>query len=131
MSETWEQSFRRHKKRIVGYSNKWAKILGVNNYKRYTYFTRNQSEFSSPGTVACVHCSWEYLEVAITWNMTKIIKLDPDDKDLEYMVIHEFMHTLVNEMRERGIKHEERVVTNLSWAIRWAYQAGVKEGKRK
>jgi hypothetical protein len=38
---------------------------------------------------------------------------------VERIVVHELVHILVNEMREDGLEHEERVVTGLTKAFIW------------
>ena len=46
----------------------------------------------------------------------ELLKLQNWSIDINYMVVHELLHVLVNEMREEGIDHEERVVTHLAKA---------------
>ena len=41
------------------------------------------------------------------------------NEELERTVVHELVHALVNELREGGIDHEERVVTTLTKAVLW------------
>jgi len=131
MKPTYEQDFRRHRARIKKFTEKWAMHIGANIFKRDNYFSRDQGDFSGPDVLAISKCDWRYLTSSITWNMTRIVALDPTDRDLENYVIHELLHPMVHEMREEGIDHEERVVTQLQWAIRWTYEAGIKEGLRQ
>lgn len=80
---------------------------------------------------------WPYRKATINFwfNATT----DLDDEDLEEVVVHELCHILVNQMREKGIVHEEAVVTALSKAFIWTWGAGAKtlarppkqRGKRK
>lgn len=41
------------------------------------------------------------------------------DEEIEYVVVHELMHVFLNEMREQGQQHEERVATLLAKAFLW------------
>jgi predicted SprT family Zn-dependent metalloprotease len=60
---------------------------------------------------------WEYLEAYLEVNTPAIAELS--DIELEVAIVHELCHILVNEMREGGIKHEERVCSRLSQAFLW------------
>lgn len=61
--------------------------------------------------------SWEYLSAYITIYPKAIKHLD--EGEIEKVVLHELMHVLVNEMREDGQLHEERVATQLEKAFLW------------
>jgi len=65
--------------------------------------------------LATCSARWMYLEADITFDMPLISCVS--DQKLEEIVVHEMIHILVNEMRERGIDHEERVVTLLTNAF--------------
>jgi hypothetical protein len=68
-----------------------------------------------------VYPLWEYKKATIKWCMDALDELDDDE--LEEIIIHELVHILIAELQEwredppNGIKHEERVVTDLSWII--------------
>jgi predicted SprT family Zn-dependent metalloprotease len=48
-----------------------------------------------------------------------------DADSIEKIVVHELMHVFLNEMREKGIDHEERVATMLSQAFLWVKESQV------
>ena len=63
-------------------------------------------------SVATCHTTWNYLEAVINVNKDALKALS--DERIEYCVVHELMHILLNEMREDGTEHEERVATLLA-----------------
>lgn len=64
------------------------------------------------GAVAVCETRWEYMEALITVNSDALE--EQDEEDIEYLALHELMHVFLNEMREEGIEHEERVATFLA-----------------
>lgn len=61
--------------------------------------------------------TWQYQTATITF-YPKSMK-DMAEDDIEKLVVHELMHVFLNEMREEGIDHEERVATMLAKAFLW------------
>lgn len=76
----------------------------------------------SDGNSAIATCdvTWEYMQAHLRFDLPACSVLSP--KKLSRVVLHELLHITVNEMRETGIKHEERVVTVLEDVISWAYR---------
>ncbi len=64
-----------------------------------------------------VYADWEYMQATIHINVPVLDRLSK--YEIERAVVHELVHILVNEMREPGILHEERVVTQLQKAFMW------------
>ena len=64
---------------------------------------------------AATAVNWEYLDATIYFNMRQARRLTKEE--LEETIVHEMTHAIVNEMREEGLKHEERVVTTIAWAF--------------
>jgi predicted SprT family Zn-dependent metalloprotease len=60
---------------------------------------------------------WRYQTTSITFYPKAMRHLAPDE--IEAAVIHELVHVFLNEMREPGIDHEERVATTLQKAFSW------------
>ena len=60
---------------------------------------------------------WEYKNAVIKISH-KALK-DRTKKEVERLIVHELAHCLVDEIKEGGIKHEERVATNLTNAFIW------------
>ena len=73
---------------------------------------QSNSEFNCENSLAYCDTSWAYMHAKIIVNSTLLEKMDTDT--LEFIVVHELMHIILNEMREEGIEHEERVATVLA-----------------
>jgi len=61
------------------------------------------------------HADWRYMHARITCDLP--LMADLSDEDLEEVVVHELLHAVVNEMRSKGLPHEERVVSHLERVI--------------
>ncbi len=59
--------------------------------------------------------SWEYSTAIIRFFLEPLSGVT--SKELEETVVHELVHCVVNEMRDKNIKHEERVVSILTKAL--------------
>ena len=103
----------------------WLRTLGLLWWEvRINYYT-DKSEIADrfrhlkDGRVvpATVTSDWRYGTATVSINVPAFRGMKR--KEIEFILVHEFVHILVNEMRERGIKHEERVVTNLTTALFW------------
>ena len=66
-------------------------------------------------TAASCDTSWQYFTAAIDFSYVQL--KDMEEEEIEKIIIHELLHIVVNEMREDGIEHEERVVSHLSMVI--------------
>lgn len=77
--------------------------------------------------VGLCEVDWKYLTAYVTIYPKAITHLD--HKGIEKVVLHELMHILINEMREKDIHHEERVATQLQKAFSWV--EGREHGSRK
>ncbi len=64
---------------------------------------------------ATTRSNWHHLQADLEFS--HYLLCDKDDKTVERMVIHELLHVLLNEMRESGLEHEERVVSHLEIAF--------------
>ena len=63
-------------------------------------------------SVAFCATQWQYMEATVYVNSAVLKGIEKDR--IEYVVVHELMHVFLNEMREKGIEHEERVATFLA-----------------
>lgn len=80
---------------------------------------------------------WQRMTATIRVNAYAVLEVD--DAELEEWIVHELCHVLVSEMRTPAwseptaqeimaqMDHEERVVTMLTKAFGWTYQAGAGE----
>jgi predicted SprT family Zn-dependent metalloprotease len=65
----------------------------------------------------CAECdtSWKYFTATIDFNYVQL--KDMEEKEIEKIIIHELLHVVLNEMREEGVEHEERVTSHLQMVI--------------
>ena len=104
-------------KLFSAYAKKWVKKtwlgwwkIDILYYSGYEFLKLD--EHYSIDTVASVDTDWKYMTAKIKVNSEKLETLPK--KEIEAVVVHELMHVLLNEMREEGIEHEERVATILA-----------------
>ena len=103
--------------------DKWTYRLGLRWWKvRVDYYDTPNDIVRVFGNgdntvVARSICDWRYATCTLQINLPELLKMKKDDA--EFVIVHELCHALVNEMREEGIDHEERVVTGLTKAFLW------------
>lgn len=128
--------YKRDRDRIRRLFKKWIFNLGLGSWKCDLNHVRGYTA-SHDGvhtTAASITCDWRYQ--VLTVEVSLICITDMDDDELEYVIVHELCHAMVNEMREfkdhpkdNAIDHEERVVTCLAKAMQWVHTAGWNEGR--
>jgi hypothetical protein len=110
-------------KRIHEICERWMEPLGLRWFRKFNVVYDATPKETSREVVGDCRVSWEYLEATVTFYLPSCVDLSDDD--LEYAIVHEFMHALVKEMRwqddEDGkdrdnMRHEERVCTQLAMA---------------
>lgn len=91
--------------------------------------------------VAHTEVHWQYLRASLTFHLPTVAT--ETDDELEYIIVHELTHVLVNEMRwvdaiakddderRHNIQHEERVVTHIAQAFRWIREEGAKDKTKR
>lgn len=122
---------------------KWLLPLGLRWWKvKFSYSREPLKSDAAEGRtcLAQTMVDWEYLNATITFDMQAIV--EQSDGALEDTFVHECLHVFVHEMRmwagpvvtdekqEEAMKHEERVVTQLTNALLWTRQTGFDEGKK-
>ncbi len=122
------------KKLIRRYIKRWRTILGLYQWKIKTFYHKDPEDIlknfdtgKRSMSSAMVNADWKYRSANIHFNMLNVNELPP--AEIEETVVHELVHVLVNEMREDGIHHEERVVTDLTAAFLWTRKYSKKGGK--
>lgn len=123
-----DKQFRETKKRLKSAISKWHKTLGLGWWKvDYRYYnTLTSGDRSLNGNIlATCSADWRYMTADICFAVESIWGAELDDEAIEALVVHEMCHILVNEMREDGIDHEERVTETLARAFVWARNEGV------
>lgn len=131
------------KERIDAAFRRWTLWLGLRWWQIDVEYVVDRSQFHENGdtpeqtTAMDVDADWTRLKAYVRVNMLAIA--DMDDEQLGEHVCHELCHVLVNEMRIppwanapnevqwRHLEAEERVVSLLTKAFGWVYNAGTGE----
>jgi hypothetical protein len=100
------------------YLKKWKNNLYLGmwqiDFNIREYLKNEQGEFE---TAATCDANWQYFYASLNFSYAKMRELA--DIEIEKIVLHEMLHVVVNEMREDGIDHEERVVSHLTMICEW------------
>lgn len=107
------------------YVDVWTGVLGLRSWECsffYIYDAEQYPQYFANDEVgkqimAHVDCDWRYMQLLIAFNVKQMCECS--EEKIERIVVHELVHALVNEMRSRGVPHEERVVTQLTSAFIW------------
>lgn len=114
------------KRRVEALLKKWHEPLGLGWYD-ITIFYQEKPHSENENIAMQCNAAWEYRRASIDVFPRSYVF---NDEELEYALLHECMHILISETREKGIKHEERVACDLAKAFKWVYEAGEKNVKR-
>lgn len=143
-----DREYNKQKNRVRALMSKWQNLLLLEQWQSFSVyyerglFSEDEDGHSSDVTGFC-QVDWKYKRAAITFSMLRVAQ--NDDRELEYVVLHEIGHALVNQMREfkyfdgdnygQVMPHEEHVVTNLALCFQNVYDrafaAGVESTKKK
>lgn len=128
-----EEKFKEQQARVEAYFEKWLTPLGL-RWWTIDFIWRDDGcdrRRDTPTRRCAMHtfASWPYSEAAITVHVERLASVT--DEKLEWIVVHELCHILVNEMRENDIDHEERVTSALASAFLWTREAGEKAAKEQ
>ena len=104
----------RAKKIAKKYMEWWVKWTGLGWWNVTSGYPDGINDGEVAGTC---EVKWEYLTAHIDFGITALRHMSDDE--IEYVVVHELMHVFLNEMREQGQQHEERVATLLAKAFLW------------
>lgn len=108
---------------------RWVGDLWLGQWQIDTVWCWNGIDAPDENTTVNAECSadWRYLRATVRFNIPACSELN--DEKLEGIVVHELLHCVVNEMREKEIKHEERVVSSLQRAMCWLAGRSKRNGK--
>ena len=125
-----KKDFKRIRKAMQRYFDHWLKWMGLKWWETeidYYFKTPKHMRRKNRRNIAArTTVDWCYMLATVEINVPALVGMD--DRSLEELVIHELGHVLVNEMREKGQEHEERVVTCLTKAFGWVADAGRYKG---
>ena len=107
-------------KRLKKVLVKWSKLLGLDRTDIVAHFERERDDEDKFMAAIVTDSSWQYRRAVIHYFMPIIAACD--DEELEVIVIHEYMHVIVAQMRgsDRD-EDEEYVVTTLANAFRYVH----------
>ena len=109
------------KKQARALIGEWIYTLGLRRWDIEIFWHRSKKSvkhyFKHRNIAADVHAEWWYERARIHINQ-KLLLSQPDD-EIPRIIVHELMHIFLNEARQKGILHEERVATMLTRAIFW------------
>lgn len=123
-----DAEYESQKARVKVLWDKWTNMLGLRTWQKISieYFRDealprrdDESERTPSSAVADVRTHWQYRTAHV--RICLPAAMGEDDDNLEYIVVHELCHILVNELREQEdwLNHEEHVVTQLAMAFGW------------
>ena len=100
----------------------WVKWTGLGYWRIFTRWEEViKLDHGGYDTAALCECDWKYQEATITFSLENIRAMNKSA--MERTIVHELAHIFLNEMREEGIDHEERVATHLQKAFMWIRDA--------
>lgn len=120
--------------KVQGYFDKWLVILGLGDWRLVYPFYHGPI----PNSEASMDCSakWEYKSATISISAAE--NADWPDTRLEWNAVHELMHCLTMPLADQADENcpaarmlVERVVTDLTNAVLWAYKAGQEAAEKK
>jgi len=93
---------------------KWKHLLKLGDYTFTVEYKQGSSDYHANGFIgiACTRASWEYRQATITFWIDELA--DVPEEDIENIVVHELMHTVVAPISPKHGKLEEFVVENLT-----------------
>lgn len=123
-----DAEYEEQKTRFLEVAKKWRKIIGIDWWRINYLYDRNPPDTREhhPHTIMWVTPDWRYMEATINVYLQAIQEMD--DETLEYALLHEYAHVMINELRgpnpsDEELDHEERVATTLAWSWIWTRQA--------
>ena len=113
---------KRVKRLLRKYCNWWIHWMGLEYWRVTVNFMSGKHKGRNGNLLAGKNdADWKYLEATIAFYPDAMRHLTKDA--IERLVCHELVHTFLNEMRESGIDHEERVTSELTKAFMWVKHA--------
>lgn len=97
------------RKRLRTVRDRWHHYLGLQPWEITYVYTDGDFEVDgtpAPGTLATTQVQGKYLRATIDWNLRGVEKTS--DSDLEFALVHELMHVMVNDLRRYRSGETER-----------------------
>lgn len=118
MKQSDRVSTKTERKRIRTIGKRWYNVLALYEWDLTTKFVDGALIVDGSldqRAAGCASVDWEYRRAVIQFNVQQTALMT--DIELENTYVHEIMHVLLHEMREDGIKHEERTASTLAFAF--------------
>ena len=117
-----DKDFKKHKRRVELSAKKWLSVLGLKWWDIEIVYVDNIGNSQHDGRLEiAMICTamWQYMTAEIDVAVAVVAEMTDDEIDRAFL--HECMHILVSEMRERKDRenHEERVCQLLVKAFKW------------
>ena len=111
-----DREFTAEKKRVTAAIRHWHQRLLLTNFDLHLEFDRTGEQMLGDACMM-IHPNWKYMRAAIRINPRDTASLT--DERLDWVVLHELGHLIVNEMTPAGDAddHEERICTMIANAI--------------
>lgn len=127
MTDAEYAEYAEQRARVERLLHKWTGPLGLRYWSLKVHMHRAPKE-GAPETDATCGTSWQYFEVRFDFYLPNCAQLSDDD--LEWVVVHECVHALTEEMaslrgaeeNEHTDRQVERVVSQLAKAFIWVHQ---------
>lgn len=137
-----DAEFNRLKRHIEKRLRFWKDALGLTLWHITPEFFRvpwDGAERASADCLMDIDPDWRYLTAHLRVNVFAVWSHALDDDAIDRVIVHEFLHIHVSELRclvmddklDQHIDHEERVVSGLTLAVFWTFEAGRDAGKRQ
>lgn len=115
-----KRTWRKQRNRVRALYERWKNILALYEWDLPTTYESGPMVIDgaeNAEAAACASVRWQYRSATLRFNVEECAKMDDDE--LERCYVHECMHVLLAEMREKDheLKHEERSATMLAWAL--------------
>lgn len=119
-----DKEYRKQKKRVKKLIQYYKAKLGLHLWRINTQYHREYPDSSHhpSNCVMWVTADWRYMDGTIHVVLPAIENFS--DEDLEYFVLHEYAHIILNEMHvddEMFQDHEEHVATMLGLTWQWLH----------
>lgn len=130
-----DAEYEAQKARLWRHIAHWEKVIGLRWFRMTYEYDRSSEDFHQREgipdgytTLAHGYINWPYQRAIIVFNLP-VGKDCDDEDDLEYQIVHELAHPLLQELaagdkREDAKDHSERATTQVAHALLWARAAG-------
>jgi hypothetical protein len=144
-----DAEYAEQKARVERYTNGWGHILEMGGWHVEVCWHREKDDENTDANLRPAmmkaESRWQYADLTVHVYLPSVIEVD-DDAKLEQIVVHEYMHAFLNEMRpmmdqtipveealgKEHLRHEEHTATMLAKAFIWVRdKAGNERAERQ